>query len=250
MTRPAASTFFGEHAMSDMRLLVLRWACMAMIAAALVTGCTTTVAPRAAQPSILPPDFPQTYYQQAELLGKNVWHISADQSLITIKVRRAGTLARLGHDHVVASHNIAGYVLPDEGRADFYFPLAKLSVDEPQLRAESGFDTQPTPEAIEGTRTNMLTKVLEADRFPFAVIHVTRADPASSTLRVSIMLHGTTRTFDVPARIESEPGKLRVEGLLTLHQTDFGLVPFSILGGAIQVADSLDLQFHISAFRR
>jgi len=55
----------------------------------------------------------------------------------------------------------------EEGLADFYVPLEQLVVDEPGLRTEAGFDTQPSPEAIEGTRRNMLTNTLDAETFSF-----------------------------------------------------------------------------------
>jgi len=216
--------------------------------AVLLGACSSTppagqVAP--AEPS--PADFPEAYYRQATADGKKVLRIDPSASLVTVKVRRGGRLARLGHDHVVASRDVQGYVAPDEGRADLYVPLAKLTVDETALRNEAGLDTQPAPEAIEGTRNNMLGKVLEADRFPYALISVIRADPARPDLRVAITLHGVTREYTIPAQIESLPNGISVSGGITLNQTDFGIVPMSVLGGAILVLDQLELQFRIVA---
>lgn len=234
------------------RLYRVLWSCLTLTMAMLVTGCYSPGTAHETPPPGTPPagQFPESYYRQALAQGKNVLQISPNESLVTIEVWRAGTLARLGHDHVVASHDLHGYVALDEGRADLIMPLAKLAVDEPALRAEAGFDTQPTSEAIEGTRHNMLTKVLDADRYPFALIHVTRSDPAASTLHVSITLHGVTRTFDVPAQIETGSNLIRVSGQLALNQTDFGMTPFSVLGGAIQVQDRMDLHFRIVADKR
>ncbi|HEY8100731.1 MAG TPA: YceI family protein [Burkholderiaceae bacterium] len=238
--------------MKYLRFDVVRWIYVTTLAAAFVTGCSTTPPPQETPSAIspLPAEFPESYYRQTEAMGKTVMRITPELSLVTIEVRRAGTLARLGHDHVIASHDINGYVAPDEGRADLILPLAKLTVDEPNLRAEAGFDTQPTPEAVEGTRHNMLVKVLEADRFPFVLIHATRIDATQPALHVSITLHGVTRTFDVPAQIETAPKRLIVAGRLTLNQTDFGIVPYSVLGGAIQVQDRMDLRFRIVAKQR
>lgn len=235
--------------MKYLRFDVVRWIGVTMMAAAFVAGCATIAPPREIPSTIspLPAQFPESYYRQAEMQGKKVWRISPGQSLVSIEVRRAGSLARLGHDHVVASHDLRGYVAPDEGRADAYLPLAKLTVDEPNLRAAAGFDTQPTPEAIEGTRHNMLAKVLEADRFPFVLIHAARIDRGPSILRVSITLHGATRTYEVPVQIHMLATGILVRGDVSFTQSEFGMVPFSVLGGAIQVQDRLDLHFRIEA---
>jgi hypothetical protein len=165
-----------------------------------------------------------------------------------IEVRRAGSLARLGHDHVVAARNVAGYVAPEAGRADLYVTLDDLVVDEPTLRKEAGFDTQPSESDIAGTRANMLEKVLESGKFPHALIRVDRAG-ARDRLAISITLHGVTRTLEVPVQIDMEDRQASVTGRLEFNQTEFGITPFSILGGAIQVQDRLNLQFTIRAQR-
>jgi hypothetical protein len=226
---------------------VIRWICMSVVVAGFVMGCATPPPPQTATVSAWPSEFPQARYRQAEALGKKVLKISPELSVITIEVRRAGSLARLGHDHIVASHDIHGYVMPEEGLTDLFVPLARLAVDESGLRAEAKLDTQPTPEAIEGTRNNMLTKVLEVDRFPFALIHASRIDPASSILRISISLHGVTRSYDVPVRIGLLKTGISVDGSMSFSQTEFGITPFSILGGAIQVQDQMKMRFHIEA---
>lgn len=202
--------------------------------------------PAAAMPPV-PADFPEAHYRQAEAAGRQVLRVDPARSLVVIEVRRAGVLAGLGHDHVVASHDARGFVDAQDGRADLYVPLHRLSVDEPGLRAEAKLDTQPSPDAIEGTRRNMLEKVLDAERFPFALIRATRALADPAKLSVALTLHGTTRRFDIPLQAETLPDGLAVSGRLTFNQTDFGLTPYSVLGGALQVQDKLELRFRIVA---
>jgi hypothetical protein len=195
----------------------------------------------------VPADFPESYYRQAEALGRKVLRVDPDRSHVAIVVHRGGSLARLGHDHVVASHDVKGYVDMDGGRADIYVPLDRLAVDEPGLRSEAGLTTQPSKEAVEGTRRNMLETVLESGRFPFALVRVTRGTADRSKLTVTITLHGAMRAIEIPAQIETLPGGIGISGRMTFNQTDFGIVPFSILGGTLQVQDSLDLRFRIFA---
>ncbi len=174
--------------------------------------------------------------------------IDATQSLIVIEVRRAGSLANLGHDHVIASHDVQGYVAPNEGRADFYIRLDQLVVDEPKLRTEAAFDTQPSESAIAGTRENMLRQ-FNAETHPYAVVSVERVvvDAAGSQLDISLALNGVTRAVRVPAKIERTAGQVIVTGRVTLAQTAFEITPFSILGGALQVQDQVDVRLAIRA---
>lgn len=196
-----------------------------------------------------PDNFPNQHYVQAAAQGKPIYRIDPALSLVAITVRRGGSLARLGHDHVVASHGVQGYVAPQEGRADLYVPLGELTVDEPALRAEAGLDTQPSASDIAGTRRNMWDKVLETQQFPFALIHVSSVEqtPTGTQLTVAITLHGLTRTFKIPAQLEAEPAAMRIVGSLEFNQSDFGITPFSIFGGAIQVQDRISLRFSMHA---
>lgn len=194
--------------------------------------------------------FPSAYYQNAIVSGQRVLKIDSARSLLVLEVRRAGVFSRLGHDHVVASHDVSGFVAPDSGRADLSVPLDKLVVDESALRSRAGFTTQTTTEDIAGTRHNMLSKVLETQKYPTALIHVSqdrtqkRADPV---LLVSINLHGVTRTYSVSPTIQSISDGMIVSGNLQFTQSEFSITPFSILSGAIRVQDELSLRFRIVA---
>lgn len=194
-----------------------------------------------------PADFPAAYYHQQETLGKKILRVDSSHSLVIIEVHRAGALSRLGHDHVVASRNVTGFASLTGGVADLYVPLDMLAVDEPGLRTEAGFDTQPSQQDIEGTRRNMLTRTLDAEHFPYALIHVARADAGRPELKVTITLHGMTHSYEVPTQFENVRGGIAVAGRMSFNQSDFGITPLSILGGAIRVQDKLNLRFHILA---
>ena len=60
-------------------------------------------------------------------------------------------------------------------------------------------------------------------------------------------LNGVSRTMRVPAKIEKTAGQITVTGRVTLAQTAFEITPFSILGGALQVQDQVDVRFAIRA---
>ncbi|MEO8303309.1 MAG: YceI family protein [Betaproteobacteria bacterium] len=223
-----------------------KWLFMAVIG--LICACTSQPPVSVPPATVMPPGFPGAYYRATAAQGARVFSIDPAESLLVIEVYRGGSLARLGHDHVVASHDVQGFIAPGIGRADLYVPIDRLVVDESRLRAQAGFDTQPSVEDIAGTRRNML-KALDADQFPFAVINVDGAQNASGTAegRVTLTLRGVGRSFQVPIRTEITSGAVSAVGRLTLKQTDFGITPLSVLGGAIQVQDEVSLRFSIRA---
>jgi hypothetical protein len=223
----------------------------AVVIAGLLAGCASQ-APRAADDGEgqQPSGFPDAYYLQAAARGQPVYEIDPVSTLVVIDVRRGGTLAQLGHDHVVASHDVRGYLAPAEGRADLYLRLDRLVVDERELRAEAQFDTQPSDEAIAGTRANMLEK-LGAGKHPWALVAVRDAgiDATGSRMNATITLNGITRAMRISPQIVFAAEEVSVDGRVTLEQTNFGIAPFSILGGALQVQDQVAVRFRIRARR-
>lgn len=233
----------------------IRLAYTVIFLAVVIGGCAPQVRDTAPELQPVAGQVPENlrykHYEQAAASGKAVYRVDSARSLLAITVRRGGSLARFGHDHVVASHEVQGFIAPEDGRADLHIPLEKLSVDEAALRADAGLDTQPSESDIAATRVNMLDKVLETQQFPFAFIHVSGLEslPVGVRVNVSLTLHGVTRLFNVPVELEAGRDEMSVAGMLELRQSDFGIVPFSILGGAVQVLDRMDLSFRIRARR-
>ncbi|MEO7493365.1 MAG: YceI family protein [Massilia sp.] len=221
-----------------------RYACL-LLAGALLTGC----AERASAPPATQASAPgaAAWYRQARAAGSEVLTIDPAASLIAVTVRRAGPLARLGHDHVVASRTVSGFAAPREGRADFQFRLDEMTVDETALRREAGFDTTPDAEAIAGTRANMLTKVLESQRYPWVALHAQRVADDAGRMRLTITLHGVSREVTLPVAIEQTGAGVVATGSVQLRQSDFGITPMSVMGGAIRVDDTIELRFRLEA---
>ena len=219
---------------------------MAAVLGLLLVGCAqnATQAPESGSPG--KPAFPDAYYHRLEEEGKPVFRIDPAQSLMVMEVRRSGSLAQFGHDHVVASHDVQGYIAPEEGSADFFVPLDALAVDEGPLRAQAGFDTQPSASDIAGTRNNMLTKVLETGSYPFALIAIRDvAADADRTIMATVTLHGQTRLVEANIRVKRMADELEVDGTSRVTLSDFGITPYSTLGGALAIQDNVDIKFVI-----
>lgn len=165
-------------------------------------------------------------------------------SQITIIVRRGGLLARLGHDHLILVKNLQGNVDLRNQRATLQFRLDEMEVDPAALRLAAGLQPQPSADAIAGTRRNMLTRTLDAEHYPLVQI---QAERQGNELALQITLHGVTRKLRVPAAIISDGSKLQVEGSFNILQSDYGITPFAVMGGALAVQDQLELHYRLLA---
>jgi polyisoprenoid-binding protein YceI len=185
------------------------------------------------------------------------YQVVAHDSLLIVLVYRGGALALAGHNHVVASHDLAGTLyVPDDLTAtsfELHVPLQSLTVDETPLRAREGadFPADVADSAREGTRHNMLgPAVLDADHYPQIVLRADglaslQADHAVAHVRVDI--RGQAHFIDAPLRFERDGAQVVVDGELTVKQTDLGLTPFSALLGALQVLDEMRIRFRLVA---
>jgi len=211
----------------------------------LLTACGQPLAPPA--PPVPASATGLDAYRGAAAAGAAVYAIDPGASLVAVTVRRGGLMARLGHDHVVASHTLTGYAAPGMGRADVSFRVDQLTVDEPPLLRDAGIAMLPSPDAVEGTRKNMLGPVLDAERYPVVTLHAEL--PADGRLRVAVTLHGTTRGLEMPAAVRVDAAQVTASGTARLKQTDFGITPFSVGAGLLSVQDELEVRFDIVARR-
>jgi polyisoprenoid-binding protein YceI len=178
--------------------------------------------------------------------------VVAEQSLLTVLVFRGGALARAGHNHVIASHGMTGtaWVPDDPARASFevHVPVNDFTIDEPQLRALEGpeFSAEVPDSAREGTKKNMLSEsMLDGARFPEVVLRSRAMEVGAEGIlaQVDVSIRGQTRTVTVPVQYEIAENEVRARGELALRQTDLGLTPFSLLGGALRVEDEMRVKF-------
>lgn len=205
--------------------------------------------------AVLPSGFPESVYRQAAARGEAVFRVDPERSALIVYVYRGGRLARLGHDHVISSRDLRGHVWlaedSSQSRADLYLPVAGMTIDDAELRAEAGFDTQPSEKDIEGTRTNMLGKVLDPAAYPYVRLRagIAMGEPPRVLLDIDLTWQGVTRRITVPTDLTIEGDTLRASGEFEVWQSAFGIEPFSVLGGALRVQDRLDIRFELNAAR-
>lgn len=180
-----------------------------------------------------------------------------EESLLQILVYRGGPMARLGHNHVIASKHLEGAVQLTEDltsmRFDLRFPVNELTVDEPAMREHAGADFPPgVPQsAREGTRKNLLSEAL-LDGAAYPEIRLRATDVALGAdggydVGVAITLKGQAHTVRVPVRINRSEGELTANGEFKLKQSELGLKPFSVAMGTLVVLDEMTIRFEVVA---
>ena len=183
-------------------------------------------------------------------------HVVAEESLLQILVHRGGAMARLGHNHVIASHQLGGTVYATDDalqtRFDISFPVSDLTVDEPALREQAGPDFPPNvpQSARDGTHTNLLSEaLLDAAHYPTIRLRATDVIEAAGgyDMGVEISIKDQVRTVRVPVAVERKDGAIVATGEFPLKQSDLGLKPFSIAMGALVVLDDMTVRFSVTA---
>ncbi|MEJ0085869.1 MAG: YceI family protein [Pseudomonadota bacterium] len=203
-----------------------------------------------------PPPAPPGQQSTAIPAGAHEYKVIAEESLLQILVYRGGTLARLGHNHVIASHHLAGsvYLTGDltQTRFEIAFPVAELTIDEPAMREMAGADFPPgVPQsARDGTRSNMLSEaLLDAARYPAVRLRATSVLATGETfdVDVEITLKDQVHHVRVPMQVNRQVGAISASGEFPLKQSDLGLKPFSAALGALLVVDEMRVRFDVHA---
>lgn len=230
--------------------------CSLVAALVILAGCRSTSDSTASANSSQSKSRPARPAPLPARAGTQALQVDPERTVVTVIVRRAGPLARLGHDHVITSADEAGSVWLGSTPADSSFelsvPVERFDVDSPAARAAAGPEfAAPVPDdARAGTRRNMLrAEVLDGEHFPAITLRSAAASGAwpQPIVRVAVTLKGVEREQEIPVVVERDANGLVARGELRLNQTDFGITPFSVAGGAIQVADTLEIRFEIAA---
>ncbi|MDP3859166.1 MAG: YceI family protein [Stagnimonas sp.] len=198
----------------------------------------------------------QSFQSRSANAGQR-YRINAAASQVRIYAFRAGAARKAGHNHVLGVPQFEGEILlPSENPADAAFairvPLSALVIDDTASRAATGgnFISPRSADDIAGTRQNLLgAKGLDAERFPDLWLHsvAIAGDWPVLVVELATTLHGLTATQPVVLRVEHDAQGLRARGSFALRQSDFGLTPFSVLGGLLAVQDAVAIDFDIRA---
>jgi polyisoprenoid-binding protein YceI len=236
-------------AKDTMMKLLMR--CITLCCCVWLLSCTQPIQqPPSASATPISTDYP------ADLHGAKLYRLSPEQSMLHILVYRGGAMANLGHNHVISSKRVAGYVWLHDELSHSGFNLTQsvndLVVDDPQTRNDEGadFQTTVTDSARAGTRVNMLKpEQLDGEHFPLLRLHslTVTGERAQPLVQVRITIKDQSRDMAVPVQLSIDSQALRVRGQFQIKLTEFGITPYSVAMGALKVEDELTIKFELVA---
>jgi YceI-like domain len=220
-------------------------------AAVLVLSVAACAAPR---PRPVTPWLPGQLRLQS-LPAPGDYPIDSSSSELRLLVYRAGALSNLGHNHVMVNRAVTGRVQIGGSVSASSFSLKAavndFLVDDAQSRGEEGgdFPADIPEDAKAGTRRNMLSSaVLNAAEFPDITV---KSVSLTGTLEapnadLEISVAGHTSTISMPFAFLGDPHHVIAAGSTELRHSVLGLTPYSLLNGALQVQDAMQLKFKIT----
>ena len=227
-----------------------------VVALSVIAGCQAgTPRPSPEEAIAAAPADLSAPYREAQSREEEVFTLDAVASSVRLFVFRGGKAARAGHNHVLGVGHFQGYVLldavvPGNSRFDLRVPLESLVIDDPASRQAIGgtFGSTRSESDIEGTRRNLLgPKVLDSERF--ATVDLRSQSVAGDwpllVVDVAVTIKGVTRVQPVLVHLRRDGADLRATGEFVLRQTDFGIEPFSVLGGLMAVQDAIGVRFDL-----
>ena len=190
----------------------------------------------------------------AEPSSGGVYRVNEERSAVRVHVGKSGVFSFAGHKHVVAAP-VTGSITADPGNlgassVELTFPTAGFRV---LAEGEPAGDPPKVEEVMRGPR------VLDASRFPevhFRSKRVTGHATASASGEYDVQvtgdltIHGVTREVVVPMSVRLDGDTLTAKGKSAVRHDQFGLTPVTAGGGAVRVADEIDIDFLIVASRQ
>jgi polyisoprenoid-binding protein YceI len=165
--------------------------------------------------------------------------IDTQKSVMTVRVYKAGVFSAFAHDHAIAAP-IA------DGTADTAARHVELRANASALRVSDKKGSEKEHDEIQ--QTMLGPEILDAKRYPEIVFRSTSIEPAgqgSWNVHGNLALRGQTRPITV--RVSEKAG--HYIGSSLFKQTDFGIKPVKIAGGAVSVKDEIRIEFDIQLAR-
>lgn len=181
--------------------------------------------------------------------------VDREKSHIVAHADRAGLLSFLGHEHAILATRWSANLrfnreTPQASFVEISIQAASLEIDTKEAREKAGLEGAPDAEDRAKLQKKMAgEKFLNVDKFPqlkFETTEVESKEPGKLTLQGLLTLHGVTKKVSLPVTYkESSDGVYQFTGTLKVKQTDFGIEPEST-AGVVKVKDELEIRIMLT----
>ena len=167
--------------------------------------------------------------------------IDTERSTVTVRVFKSGLFRAFADDHVIQAP------LAEGSLDDSATPHVQIVIDARRMRV---LDPSLSGKDRQEVQTRMLgSEVLDVNRFQgisFHSVAIQRLDAGGWLVRGELELHGQIHAIVVNV----SPENSHYKGSATFRQSDFGIVPISIVGGTVKVKDEIKIDFDIAMTER
>ena len=186
----------------------------------------------------------------AQTSSTREYAVRPEKSKLQITVYKEGVFKAFGHNHSISANNISGRVLFDQtmlaaSSVGLTVRTASLTVIDP---GESDLDRRQVQSTMVGK------EVLDAQQYPEIRFTSTRVMSEKKpdegweiTVEGRLTLHGVEKSISLPLHLNAKDAELRASGETSLLQTDFGIAPIKVGGGAVKVKNLVRIRFDVEA---
>ena len=169
-------------------------------------------------------------------------------SRFTVRAFATGMLSAMGHNPTIAIRDFSGEVTFDPGLAEK--PSLRIQIRADSLEVIDDIKSKDRKEM----ESMMNQKVLESTKYPVITFDSTTMSAKQIgegrfqvDLNGSLLLHGVTGGVPVPVQVILLGDTMRASGDFSLLQSNYGIAPVSVAGGALKLKDELKFTFDIVA---
>ncbi|AGZ48990.1 YceI family protein [Mycobacterium kansasii] len=175
-------------------------------------------------------------------MSDTVWTLDPSGGELIVRTGVAGRAARMGHRLTIAMTRwqaTVNWVADEPATAELAVEVDSLEV----LRGEGGVKSLSGPEKAL-VRSNAL-KSLNAGRFPDIRFTASEIDKTEDGYRLTgqLQIRGKSRQHMIDLRTEDLGDSWAMSAESTVRQSDYGVKPYSLLMGSLQVADEVTVSF-------
>ncbi len=170
------------------------------------------------------------------------WNLDAAHGELLVRTGVAGRGAKMGHRLTIAMttwHATVSWSADRPTAVDLTVEVDSFQV----LKGEGGLTPLSTPEKAL-VRSNAL-KCLASDRYPRIRFRANDIASAAHGYRLSgtLEIHGRTQQHTLDVRVTDLGDSWRMDVDTEVRQSDYGVKPYSMLMGAMKVADDVTVSF-------